>query len=399
MAPAPTRPLDPPAALWARWAAIATVLRAADVDDVHVLADGALHHDDGGGNDARLVLLPDGRAALLGLDHEYSATTAAEPPVDLLDDGPAWLPWATLVPRTERDELGFLHWFDGTAWSSGVPAARDLDDGLGTIAAFALDDDAATGAIVDAATTWRGVRPDADGRAGLERAARAALAAAHDRRLDAATLAPLLALAPVDDADLGAALALAAVAGLTDPSPVLPVHVEADRPTTRRVRALSEPGHDGLVHEAMRREAERERPAAPRARGRMGRLLGRDDRSPEERALVDHVRGRLPEGASRGVLHVQVTDRSSSTSSPDDAPLRDDGFDGHRAAVDAVRALRDAERDPARGAFLFARVEVGPDGDRVDRVDRVYDGLPDWWDVVGPWRTQLRGEIEARAPE
>lgn len=395
MAPAPSGPLDPPAALWARWAAVATVLRAGGTDDVHVLGDGALHHDDGGGNDARLVLLPGGRAALLGLDHEYSATSAADPPVDLLEHAPAWLPWATLVPRAERDELGFLRSWDGTAWRSGVPAGRDLEDGLGAIAAFVLDDDAATAGVVDAATTWRGIRPDADARDALGTAARALLAAARARRLEAVHLAPLLALAPVDDGDLAAALALATDAGLTDPEGPLPVHVEAGRPARRRVRVLSEAEHDALVHDAMRREPERERPATAPARGRLGRLLGRDDRSPEERALLAHVRGRLPAGATRGALVLQITDRSASGTTVPDAPLRDDGFAGHRADADAVRVLRDAERDPRSGAFLAVRVEVGPDG---DRIERAHDGLPAWWDGTGPWRAQLRDEIEARDP-
>lgn len=131
--------LDPPADLNHRWAALAATWAALGWSK-DVYADGPRrHYHDGGGNWARMVLLPQGRAVLFGNDHEYSQTywgAAAEyfqePETDLLAGAPDW--WAEVVGQHrdggDGDWIGFVY-----AWSDGqwLRAAYDTDDGFASL--------------------------------------------------------------------------------------------------------------------------------------------------------------------------------------------------------------------------------------------------------------------------
>jgi hypothetical protein len=136
--------LPEPDAMRGRWAAFAAVCAARGWgDSCH--ADGPVwHFDDGGGNWADLHHLGDGRAVLVGHDHEYSDTyfrTAAayfeEPETDLLAGAPAW--WAPPAEAAMGRDLwvGFVYGFADGGWRR---AAYDLDDGFDSVGLPALDD-------------------------------------------------------------------------------------------------------------------------------------------------------------------------------------------------------------------------------------------------------------------
>ena len=372
-----TEPLPLPHELWARASTLAVVHRAAGIADAWPVDEDGVRYDDGGGNDALLVPLPAGRLVVAGFDHEYSETVDADPPIDLLAGGPAWLPWDLLVPRQERDELGLCHWWDGERWFDGRPAGRDEPDG----AAMVLRDLASDEATIRAARSVLGAgrdEPDDGLRALLGAAAGGVVAPEHVDALPGTA----------DDAE--GALAVARACGITPGAP-RPSRAPRPSPAQRRVRRRSSRAHAALLHAAMREAAERPRPATP-IPGRLGRLLGRGGRPAAEQALLDHVRGRLPAGAERGVLLVLCSD-GWSTSAEDPAHPLERAGGGDRV----VRALRDADRDAAHGSWWFVRVSVGPDG---DRIDRAFDGIPAWWPAdhpqQGPGPEELRVELERR---
>jgi hypothetical protein len=61
-----------------------------------------------------------------------------------------------------------------------------------------------------------------------------------------------------------------------------------------------------------------------------------------------------------------------------------------------VRRLRSAEADDASGRWLFLRVDTTAHG---STVERRYDSWPPWWQdngIAGPWRGNLRTEVQAR---
>jgi hypothetical protein len=390
--------------LWVRGAALAVAFRAAGFDDVWWRDDDGLHHDDGGGNTARLVALPGGRGVAFGHDHEYSATTFADPPIDLLADGPAWLPWDLLVAPAEADELGFCRWWDGTSWTDGNPAGRGVDDELAAVlSGVAGDDAAAAGALVEVVTTWHEASPSPEEVVGIEAAAAELLRAARTGSVTAPLLAELFRVAPAERSDTNAAMRIAAACGIADGAP-RPARTGRPGPATRRVRRLSPDAHDEILHDAMAREPERERPAVtvgPQpVPGRLARAHGRGPWSAAERALLDHVRSRRAPGADRGVLVALVAD--SWATSTDDAEHPLDPADARAVFTDMERAqaLRDADRDDAHGTWFFVRVEVGPDA---ERIDRAFDGIPAWWTADrgrrGPSRDLLRVEVGRRAPE
>ncbi|WP_432560061.1 hypothetical protein [Granulicoccus sp. GXG6511] len=125
---------DTMAAPWAVAAALNT-LRGWGEDDCNALGGDFWFHD-GGGNWCKLFRFADGRAVLIGHDHEYSETYFAEaaeyfeePATDLLAGAPDW--WAGVVRdqalRGDMPWVGFIYGWDGAAWSR---AAYELDDGL-----------------------------------------------------------------------------------------------------------------------------------------------------------------------------------------------------------------------------------------------------------------------------
>ncbi|MFG1844210.1 hypothetical protein [Micromonospora carbonacea] len=377
-----------PDTLWARWGAHAAALAALGHHDVWWCdADGA-HHDDHGGNWARLVLVEGGRAVLFGYDHEYSDTTWASPPLDLLAGAPAWLPWPELTRFAEEDQLGYVHWYDAGGWARVAYPEPNLGDGLSATAGPVLDGDRARRELLDVVFEWGGHdAADEAERADVTAAADRLLAAAVAGLVDAAALDGLLGRLRPDRVDVAAGLAMAARAGLTPGTarPEVPASVEAP---PRRVRVLSDDQHDELVWAAMRAAAETPRPApTPTA---------------ELAALVDWARRRAPAGDGRCALVVQVTDSALSQHDGDPAPAPrpgEDDWTAFREAGELVRRLRAAEADPAHGRWIFLRLRTTADG---FTVDRCYDSWPEWLPHHGrggPWRGELQAELDRRSPE
>ncbi|AZM87388.1 hypothetical protein [Streptomyces sp. W1SF4] len=127
--------LPPAEELWARWALVA-VLEAdteAEGQGVHrsghwIDAEG-LHLDDCGCTWWTFAPMGGGRYVLYGED-ESSAVKWHEPGVDMLAQGPDWLPYETLRDLLGSWELGCVYWSEDGAWAR-APYPQDLaDDGL-----------------------------------------------------------------------------------------------------------------------------------------------------------------------------------------------------------------------------------------------------------------------------
>ena len=138
--------LPTPAALRGGWAALAAVCAAQGwTGDVYATPDAWFYHD-GGGNWVILRFLGQGRAVLLGNDHEYSqtyfgaaATYFGEEETDLLKDAPAW--WReALDPSPLGEWIGFVYGWDGTAWHRADYTAPDGFDAVGLLRACSLAD-------------------------------------------------------------------------------------------------------------------------------------------------------------------------------------------------------------------------------------------------------------------
>ncbi|WP_405754588.1 hypothetical protein [Streptomyces sp. NBC_00073] len=133
----PGRPQDLPAAelLWARWALVAVfeATTAAEGRGVHRTGHwidaGALRLDDAGCTWWALARMGRGRFVLYGED-ESSGVKWHEPRVDVLAQGPDWLPYETLRELVGSWELGCVYWYENGAWAR-APYPEDLsDDGL-----------------------------------------------------------------------------------------------------------------------------------------------------------------------------------------------------------------------------------------------------------------------------
>ncbi|WP_153040321.1 hypothetical protein [Actinoplanes sp. TFC3] len=371
--------LSDPHTMWRRWATLAAALTAVGYDDTWLVPGAGAHHDDGGGNWAHLALIEGGRAVLYGYDHEYSDTVGADPPLDLLAGAPAWLPWPALTACAAQDQLGYALWYDHGNWHR-VAYPDGLNDGLGSTAGPVLDEQAARDELASFVFAWGEHDNDSPDE-------RAAVAAAAERLLtafDPDRLRDLLTRLTVPTLDLRAGLAVAGRAGLTGPAPV-PLLPEGTGPARRTVRKLSDTEHDRLVWAAMRQEPERTRPA-PVATGELG-------------ALVTWLRARAPQHDGRCSLLVYA-DESSLTAHHGQFPPREEPGEGSfglfRQLSDLVRRLRAAEADDAHGRWLFLQAETTA-GDVT--MHRVYDSWPEWWEstgTAGPWRANLKAEIEAR---
>ncbi|WP_305786576.1 hypothetical protein [Symbioplanes lichenis] len=372
--------LDAPADLWRRWATLAAALSALGHEDVWTITAAGAHHDDGGGNWAHLTLIEGGRAVLYGYDHEYSATVDAEPPLDLLAGAPEWLPWEELTGPAGRDELGYTFWYDAGRWRR-VP--YELRNGLTTTAGAVLGDDAAGRELAEFVFEWG--EHDVDTPA--ERADVAAAAARLLTGFGSAALHALLARLTTREPDIRAGLAVATRAGLL--GDVEPPSRPAGRPPQRRrVRKLSEGDHDRLIWAAMHREPERDRPL-PVGTGELG-------------ALVTWLRGRSAAGDGRCEVSAYADGSSLEAQVGDPPPAERPGegnFGMFHELSDLIRRLRAAEADDAYGRWLFLRVTTTA---TEVTVERRYDAWPSWWpddDTFGPWRANLRIEIEARAAQ
>ena len=359
--------LPAPGLLWTRWATMSATWAAIGRTGVWSIdghGAGRDHHD---GSWARLALLDGRRAVLYGHDHEHSATTRADPPVDVLTGAPDWLPWDTLSPLAERAGLGFVIWHESGRWCR-VRYHDGPADGMTELAGPLLTAEGTVRALAGL-----GPRPAAERL--LVAAVRTTVTGAHFTEL-------LTGGAP----DLDAAMTTAARGGLV-PGSSAPRIEPGRRPPMRRVRRLSQGEHDRLVWAAMRDAAELPRPAPPGT-------AELDD-------LVGWLQDRAPDGDGWCTL-LAYADATSFSVQPGTHPPADrpdeERYAAFRQLTELVRALRRAESDPRYGRWLFLRVETTATG---VRVERRYDSWPPWWHddgVSGPWRTNLEEEIEARLP-
>lgn len=371
--------LPAPGEMWARWAAFAAAFGALGYDDVWTVTAGGAHHDDGGGNWAHLALVEDGRAVLYGYDHEYSETVDADPPIDLLAEAPDWLPWGELTRLQGDDELGYVFWFTAGDWHR-VAYPDGVDDGLTSTVAEALDDAAAVTQLEELIFQWS--EYDVDGeRPAVAEAASWLLRMAHEQAVDAPAVAALVARVTEREVDLATGVLIARRAGIADGT-TPPRTPAGSRPARRRIRKLSDGAHDRLVWAAMRETAELSRPT-PVPTGELG-------------ALASWLRTNSTEGDGRTSLLFYADDNSTSAHAGEHPPRDNGGFATFREMGELVRRLREAEADPVRGRWLFLRVETTA-GDVT--VERCYDSWPAWWTdngVSGPWRSNLRVEIDKR---
>lgn len=138
----PLVPLDLPApdAMGHGLAAEAVAHAAQGFGAKHVHVDqGDWWWDDGGGNWMKIFRFVDGRALLIGHDHEYSETYFAEAAeyfetaaTDLLAGAPEW--WTSLVrdkaARERMEWVGFAYGFETGEWWRAEYAADDGFDSL-----------------------------------------------------------------------------------------------------------------------------------------------------------------------------------------------------------------------------------------------------------------------------
>ncbi|MGC5028840.1 hypothetical protein [Micromonospora sp. DT229] len=381
--------LPAPGLVWNRWALFASALSALGVDDVHRCADDGAHHDDHGGNWCRLVLVEGGRAVIFGYDHEYSETVHLTPSIDLLADAPAWLPWPELVRWQGEDQLGFVYWYENGTWSRVGYPEEDLPDGLLAIARAVLDPERARQQLGEMVFDWgKHERDDPAERSAVAEAATRLLAAAETGALEVADLDGLLGRLPADTVNLTAAMTVAQAAGITPGSGAPPVVPAGTIVPPRRIRVLSEDGHEELVRSAMREEPERQRPEpTPGA---------------ELAALVDLVRAQAPAEDGCCTLIVGVTDSSLGTQPGPRPPRalagRQTDWAGFDEITHSVRALRKAETHPQYGRWFFLRLATTTDG---YTVERRHDSWPDWFPAKRYTLslTDLRSELARRAPE
>jgi hypothetical protein len=169
--PLVTLDLPTPLRMRGRWAAFAAVCAARGWSDSCHARDGVWHFDDGGGNFAELVHVGDGRAVLIGNDHEYSDTyfgTAAayfgEEETDLLAGAPPWWAPPARAAMDRGEWVGFVYGFDGHRWERADYAKHD---GFTEVALPALDDERCAERIEQFTADAPG-RPDPVDRAAIE---------------------------------------------------------------------------------------------------------------------------------------------------------------------------------------------------------------------------------------
>ena len=374
----PVTDMATPDQLRVRWGLLAATYASIGVPDVFSLTGEGAFLDDHGGNWAAFSFAGGRRSVFFGYDHEYSQTTDADPPIDLLDGGPPWLPWARLGELAGQGELGWCYWHDGENWQRNAAAAvSGVPDGREAAAAAVLSDERASQELAAAVTTWapRGAQV---GGAQAGGAAAALLDAAYRCAVDADALRNLLRLGrAADSGGLSRGLALAAAAGLT-PGSRSPLEREAPpagpRPRRRR-RRLSEEGHQALVWSALRsaQEAQRSVPAAHAQARQLAAWL--------------HGHGRL-----RPAVNFQICAGSSTAQELDGI-----SYDDWREVATLAKRLREAEAHPEQGRWIWLRVALTAGG---VRLERAYDHLPVWWAGTpeGLWLRDLASEMEQRAP-
>jgi hypothetical protein len=378
--------LPAPGLLWPRWVTLAASLTGIGWSDVWYVDDQGAHHNDHGGSWARFALLDGARAVLFGFDRDHSATVEADPPIDLLTGAPSWLPWDALTPLAESDRLGFVVWHEHGRWSR-VRYRDGVGDGLVQTVGAVLSTENTLAELTEIIAEWGQYELStprerdevrAAGEQMLAAAVRGAISANEFERLLGRLTAPAL--------DVKAALFAAGRGGIT--AGTRPPRIPAGhRPAMRRVRQLSQGEHDRLVWAAMRDAGELNRPGPPHT-GEMD-------------ALVAWMRDRAPAGDGVCTVLAYADSMSVSIQPVRNLPAQrpsDQRLATFHELSELLRALRDAEGDPRYGRWLFLLIETTA-GDV--RVERRYDSWPHWWpadDVSGPWRTNLREEMDARDP-
>ncbi|MER5301982.1 proteophosphoglycan 5 [Streptomyces lasiicapitis] len=145
--------LPAPEELRGRWAAFAAISAAAGSSQGCHARERVWHFDDWGGNWLELHLVGDGRAVLIGHDHEYSDTyygpaaeEFGEEETDLLAGAPDW--WHPVVRRTLDAEqyVGFVYGYDTGGWKR---AAYGIDDGFRSVGLPALSGERTHESIVE----------------------------------------------------------------------------------------------------------------------------------------------------------------------------------------------------------------------------------------------------------
>src|SRR4051794_1210243 len=207
--------LPAPGLLWTRWATLAAALTGIGYADVWYVDERGAHHDDHGGSWARLALVDGARAVLFGYDRDHSATTEADPPLDLLTGAPDWLPWDDLVALAEADRLGFVAWHAEGRWSR-VRYRDAIGDGLAETVGAVLSNENTLRELADIVEEWgQHELPTAAERDDVRNASERLLAAAVRGEVDAAALERLLGGLIEAELDLRAALLVAGRAGIT----------------------------------------------------------------------------------------------------------------------------------------------------------------------------------------
>ncbi|MGW0395015.1 hypothetical protein ACWDYJ_29895 [Streptomyces sp. NPDC003042] len=127
--------LPPAELLWASWALVAVLEATSEAESRgvhrtgHWIDEAGLHLDDCGCTWWTFARLGEGRYVLYGED-ESSGVKWHEPAVDMLANGPDWLPYETLRDLLDGCELGCVYWYENGAWAR-APYPADLeDDGL-----------------------------------------------------------------------------------------------------------------------------------------------------------------------------------------------------------------------------------------------------------------------------
>ncbi|GLZ52790.1 proteophosphoglycan 5 [Actinomycetospora sp. NBRC 106378] len=148
-------PVDLPAPMTmrGRWAAFAAILGARGWGSGAFAEPARWHYDDGGGNWADLHLVGQGRAVLVGNDHEYSDTyfreAAAyfqEEETDLLAGAPDWWEAPAVDGMARETWVGFVYGWDGSGWSR---APYDLSDGFTSLHPVFVDDERCAEMVVE----------------------------------------------------------------------------------------------------------------------------------------------------------------------------------------------------------------------------------------------------------
>jgi len=115
-----------PAELRGGWAVLAALHAANDYGDLVYATNDEWFYSDAGGNWACVRFRGDGKALLLGHDHEYSETVLREdsPNSALLKNAPAW--WSeTAFPIIYGDMVGFVYGWENETWQRAVYNTED----------------------------------------------------------------------------------------------------------------------------------------------------------------------------------------------------------------------------------------------------------------------------------